>query len=148
MLNALEVVTVVVTGVMVGVEFAVATVLNRIFAGLGAEAELAGRAHGGRMLGRLMPFWYFTALGLSAIWAGFAWGDHGAGLVVAAAAMLVVSVLMSVLVLVPINNQSKNWTPETAPENSRELAHKWDVYHYFRVTVIIAAFALQVCALV
>jgi uncharacterized membrane protein len=148
MLNALEVFTTVAVGLMVGVEFSVAFVLNRIFNALPGDGGQLGRAHGGRMLGAVMPFWYIGSLILAAIWAVAGWHHHGTGLVVTAAALLIVSVLMSVLVLVPINNQSKTWTPENRPADWKEQANRWDRYHYVRVAVLIAAFALLAAALV
>ena len=119
MLSALEVVTIVVVGLMVGVEFSVAFVLNPIFNGLPDDSAQLGRAHGGRMLGALMPFWYIGSLVLSAVWAIAGWHHPGTGLVVIAAALLIVSVIMSLLLLVPINNRGKTWTPRTGPRTGR-----------------------------
>jgi uncharacterized membrane protein len=147
MLNALEVVTIVVAGVMVGVEFSIAFVLNRILNGLPDDSNQLGRAHGGRMLGAVMPFWYIGSLVLSAAWAIAGWHRPGTGLVVVAAALLIVSVIMSLLLLVPINNQSKTWTPENRPADWKEQSNRWDRFHYIRVAVLIAAFALLAAAL-
>ncbi|MED7950622.1 DUF1772 domain-containing protein [Kitasatospora sp. NPDC058201] len=147
MLDALKVVTIVVVGVMVGVEFSVAFVVNRILGALPEDSYQLGRAHGGRMLGALMPVWYFTSLALSAVWAVAGWHRPGVGLVVTAAALLVISVLMSVLLLVPINNRSKTWTPENRPADWREQSDRWDRFHYARVAVIVAAFTLLAAAL-
>ncbi|MFE5797859.1 anthrone oxygenase family protein [Streptomyces sp. NPDC056503] len=147
MLNALEVFTTVVVGVMVGVEFSVAFVVNPILGGLPEDAELLGRAHGGRMLGAVMPVWYIGSLVLVAVWAVAGWQHPGAGLVVTAGALLMVSVIMSVLLLVPINDRGKTWTPEDRPEDWKEQASRWDRYHYVRVAIIIAAFALLATAL-
>jgi uncharacterized membrane protein len=94
-----------------------------------------------------MPFWYIGSLILSAVWAIAGWHHHGAGLVVTAAALLIVSVLMSILLLVPINNQSKTWTPENRPADWKQQSSRWDRYHYVRVAVIIAAFTLLAAAL-
>src|SRR6478609_3128013 len=107
MFNALEVFTVVVVGVMVGVEFAVAFVMNPIFDALPGDAGQLGKAHGGRMLGAVMPVWYIGSLALVAVWAAAGRHHDGAGLVVASAALLLLSVIMSVLLLVPINNRNK-----------------------------------------
>ncbi len=147
MLSALEVVTIVAVGLMVGVEFSVAFVLNRIFNGLPVDAGQLGRAHGGRMLGAVMPFWYIGSLILSAVWAILAWHTPGTGLVVIAAALLIVSVLMSVVLLVPINNRGKTWTPENRPADWQQQMSRWDRYHYVRVAVLIASFALLAAAL-
>ncbi|MEV0736440.1 DUF1772 domain-containing protein [Streptomyces sp. NPDC050549] len=147
MLTALEVFTTVVVGVMVGVEFSVAFVMNRIFNALPEDSGQLGRAHGGRMLGAVMPFWYIGSLVLSAVWAVAGWHHDGAGLVVTAAGLLIVSVIMSILLLVPINNRGKTWTPENRPDDWKEQLNRWDRYHYVRVAVIIAAFALLAAAL-
>ncbi|MFJ3900221.1 anthrone oxygenase family protein [Streptomyces sp. NPDC090025] len=147
MLNALQVVTTVTVGLMVGVEFSVAFVMNRIFGALPEDSDQMARAHGGRLLGALMPFWYIGSLVLAAGWAVAGWHLPGTGLVVIAAALLIVSVLMSVLLLVPINNRGKTWTPETRPADWKEQMNRWDRYHYGRVAVIVAAFTLLVTAL-
>ncbi|MGW6910133.1 anthrone oxygenase family protein [Streptomyces sp. NPDC054940] len=147
MLTALEVFTTVVVGLMVGVEFSVAFVINPILNALPDDSNQAGRSHGGRMLGAVMPFWYIGSLILSAVWAIAGWHHDGAGLVVTAGALLVLSVVMSLLLLVPINNRGKTWTPENRPEDWKEQMNRWDRFHYVRVAVIIAAFTLLVAAL-
>ncbi|MFI5571176.1 anthrone oxygenase family protein [Streptomyces sp. NPDC051740] len=147
MLTALEVFTTVVVGLMVGVEFSVAFVINPILNALPEDSGQLGRAHGGRMLGAVMPFWYVGSLVLVAVWAVAGRRHHGTGLVVTAAALLIVSVIMSVLLLVPINNRGRTWTPENRPEDWKEQMNRWDRYHYARVAVIIAAFALLATAL-
>ncbi len=147
MLNALEVVTTVVVGVMVGVEFSVAFVINPILDRLPGDSGLLGRAHGGRMLGAVMPVWYITSLVLVAVLAVAGWHRPGTGLVVTAGALLIVSVIMSILLLVPINNRSKTWTPGNRPADWKQQVKRWDRFHYVRVAVIVAAFALLVTAL-
>ncbi|MEV5972044.1 DUF1772 domain-containing protein [Streptomyces sp. NPDC051921] len=148
MLTALEVFTTVTVGLMVGVEFSVAFVMNRIFSALPEDSDQLARSHGGRMLGALMPFWYIGSLVLAGVWAVVGWHDEGTGLVVTAAGLLIVSVIMSLLLLVPINNRGKTWTPENRPADWKEQMNRWDRYHYVRVAVIVAAFTLLVAALV
>ncbi|MEU3842762.1 DUF1772 domain-containing protein [Streptomyces sp. NPDC028635] len=148
MLNALELVTTVSVGVMVGVEFSVAFVINPILDALPEDSGQLGRAHGGRMLGAVMPVWYISSLVLVAVWAVLGRHHHGIGLVVTAGALLVLSVIMSLLLLVPINNRGKTWTPENRPADWKEQMNRWDRFHYVRVAVIIGAFALLVAALV
>ncbi|KUO08232.1 DUF1772 domain-containing protein [Streptomyces sp. DSM 15324] len=147
MLSALEVFTIVVVGVMVGVEVCVAFVMNRILDALPGDAGQLGHAHGGRMLGALMPFWYIGSLVLVAVWAVAGRGDGGTGPVVAAAALLLLSVIMSILLLVPINNRNRTWTPENRPADWKEQLNRWQRWHYVRVAVIVGAFALLAAAL-
>jgi len=148
MLNALEVFTTVVVGLMVGVEFSVAFVINPILNGLPGDNGLHGRSHGGRMLGAVMPVWYITSLVLVAVWTIARWHHHGIGLTVTAGALLILSVIMSILLLVPINNRGKTWTPDNRPADWKQQMNRWDRLHYVRVAVIIAAFALLVAALI
>ncbi|MBP5895321.1 DUF1772 domain-containing protein [Streptomyces scabiei] len=148
MLEALQVFTTVSVGVMVGVEFSVAFVMNRIFDALPGDGGQLGRAHGGRMLGAVMPVWYVSSLVLVAVWAVAGWQDRGTGLVVTAGALLLLSVIMSVLLLVPINDRSKTWTPENRPADWKQQANRWDRLHHVRVGVIVAALTALVAALV
>lgn len=146
MTSTLEVMTIVIVGILVGVEFSVAFIVNRILSALPEDSNQLGRAHGGRMLGALMPFWYIGSVALSVAWAIAAWGRSSTGLILAAAALLLVSVVMSIVLLVPINNRGKAWTPENRPADWQEQMQRWDRYHYVRVVVLIAAFALLAAA--
>ncbi|MGA5499839.1 anthrone oxygenase family protein [Streptomyces umbrinus] len=147
MLNALEVFTTVAVGLMVGVEFSVAFFVNPILDGLPGDNGLRGRTHGARLLGAVMPFWYVGSLVLAAVWAIAGRHDQGAGLVVTAAALLILSVVMSVLLLVPINNRVRTWTTEGLPADWKQQMNRWDRLHYVRVAVIVAAFTLLAAAL-
>lgn len=147
MLDALEIATTVIVGLMVGVEFSVAFVINPILDALPDDSSQRGRSHGGRMLGAVMPFWYIGSLALVAVWAIAGWHRAGTGLVVTAGVLLTLSVVMSLLLLVPINNRGKTWTAENRPDDWKEQMNRWDRFHYVRVAVIIAAFAVLVTAL-
>jgi hypothetical protein len=148
MLTTLAIVAVTVVGTMVGVEFAVAVFVNPIFLRLPAGAALQARADGGRVLGRVMPFWYVGSLLLTAGLAAATWGRSAAaaGAATAAAALLAVSVVMSVALLVPINNRSVTWTASDHPDDYREQQQRWDRLHYVRVAIIVAAFVLTAVA--
>ncbi|QKV90838.1 DUF1772 domain-containing protein [Streptomyces sp. NA02950] len=144
MQHTLSVVTVVVVGLMVGVEFAVGVFLNPIFEQLPDNGGLAARGAGARILGKVMPVWYISSVVLGSVWAALAWGDAGAGLVATATALLVLSVLMSIALLVPINSRVARWTEDTLPADWRQQLGRWDRFHYGRVAVIVTAFALLV----
>jgi len=134
----LPIVAVVVLGVMVGVEASVAFVVNPIVDRLPDNAGLLARSDGGRMLGRAMPVWYFTSLLLSGATALLL--PDGSTAAWVASGLLILSVVISVAVLVPINNRSKTWTPQTAPVDWREQFARWDAVHLLRLAVIVAAF--------
>ena len=144
--SALAVITATVVGLMVGVEFAVAFVMNPILLRLPAGASLTARADGGRMLGRAMPFWYIGSLILTTALAVVTWGTAASTTAAVAAVLLVISVVMSVTLLVPINDRSKTWTAESHPDDWREQQQRWDRLHYARVAIIVAAFTLVAAA--
>ncbi|MFE6968963.1 anthrone oxygenase family protein [Isoptericola sp. NPDC057653] len=140
------IVAVVVTGLLVGVEASVMFVMNPIFDGLPDDAAVLARARGGRMLGRLMPFWY---IGATLLVAGTALvTPEAAALAWTSVALMLVSVVMSVALLVPINDRSKEWTPDTLPADWREQKDRWNRLHLVRVAVIVAAFVLVTVAAV
>ena len=146
MIVTLAVITATVVGVMVGVEFAVAVFVNPILLRLPAGPALEARADGGRVLGRVMPFWYIGSLLLVAWLAAARWGGPAGDAAVAAAGLLVVSVVMSVTLLVPIANRSATWTADNHPADWREQQQRWDRLHYARVAIIVAAFVLTLVA--
>ncbi|WP_347877195.1 anthrone oxygenase family protein [Streptomyces sp. 8K308] len=96
------------------------------------------------MLGRVKPFWYIGSSALGAVWAGTAWGGAGAGHVGAATGLLLLSVVMSVVLLVPINSRVARWTRDSLPADWRERIGRWDRFHHLRVAVLVAAFTLLV----
>jgi uncharacterized membrane protein len=143
---ALEVITATVAGIMVGVEFCVAVFINPILLRLTAGTALEIGPHFARVLGRVMPFWYITSLIFTAGLAAASWGTPTSGFAVAAALLLVVSVVMSVSLLVPINNRSKDWTAEKHPDDWRDQQRRWHGLHYGRVAIIMAALVLILVA--
>ncbi|WP_369246251.1 anthrone oxygenase family protein [Streptomyces sp. R41] len=147
MQDTLAVLTVVVVGMMVGVEFAVAVFVNPILDRLPNDGGLDARSDGARVLGRVMPFWYIGSVVLGAIWAALAWGGDGASLVTAGTVLLVLSVVMSILLLVPINSRVATWSHEGVPADWKQQMGRWDRFHYVRVGVIVLAFALFAVAL-
>lgn len=146
MSSILAVVTTSAVGLMVGLEFAVAVVINPIMLRLPAAASMAARADGARMLGRVMPFWYVGSLILTVALTVFTWGTTTATTALVAAGLLVISMVMSIALLVPINNRLATSTPEAHPTDWREQQQRWDRLHYIRVAIIVAAFVLVAVA--
>ncbi|MCF3143346.1 DUF1772 domain-containing protein [Streptomyces platensis] len=144
MQHVIAILTVVVVGLMVGVEFAVAVFVNPILDRLPDNGGLAARSDGARLLGKVMPFWYIGSVVLGAVWAVLAWGGAGTGLVITATALLVLSVLMSIALLVPINSRVAQWTQGGVPADWKQQLGRWDRFHFVRVGVIVTAFVLLV----
>ncbi|MCX8563439.1 DUF1772 domain-containing protein [Mycolicibacterium mucogenicum] len=135
-----QVLTVVVVGTLVGVEFGVAAFTNPILERLPDDAYRQARAAGSRILGTVMPFWYAAAAALLVADAVLA---PATGAIAAVVLMAVVMVL-TLTTLVPINNRVAAWAgvgPDEAP-TSRELARRWDRLHWVRVALLLAIFVL------
>ena len=129
-----------ISGPMVGVEFAVAAFANPLFARLPDEAFRAARGHASRVLGKVMPFWYSASLLVLVA----AWGGTRSWLCGIAAALMAAVVLLTVTMMVPINDRIAAW-PATG-ELSRELPAHWDRLHWLRVAVLMALFGLLTVA--
>jgi hypothetical protein len=141
LLNALAVVII---GPMVGVELSVAAFFNPMFTPLPDDAFRAIRGRAARVLGAVMPFWYIGALLMLGVAAVRGWGATSGWLCAIATGLLAAVVLLTVTMLVPINNRIAKW-PATG-EISRELAARWDRLHWLRVMLLLAGFALLVVA--
>lgn len=140
-MDVLVVAAVVVLGVMVGVEFAVAVFVNPIFDRLPGTAGLAARTDGARVLGRVMPFWYVGALALVLGWMVLAWGSGAVVPLAVGAGLLVLTVVLSLLFLVPINDRARTWSEGDAPADWRAQLARWDRLHHLRTALLVAAFA-------
>lgn len=51
-------------------------------------------------------------------------------------------ILFSLVAPVPINNSMKKWTPTSVPADWKAMEQRWDLYHWMRTLLLIAAFAL------
>jgi hypothetical protein len=140
--EVMEMLALVITGPMVGVEIAVATFTNPIIARLPDDAFRDARSEGSRVLGKVMPFWYIATL---VVLIAAAVVSHSVLIAVAAGLMAAV-VLLTVTMLVPINNRIGAWTQSDGP--SRDLAGRWDRLHWLRVAVLVALFVVLVIAAV
>ena len=131
------VIALVIAGPMVGVEFAVAAFTNPIVGRLPGDAYWQARRDSARVLGKVMPFWYIATL-VALIAAAVITSGHW--LVTAAAVVLAMVVLLTVTVMVPINNRIGAWTG--AADVDRDLARRWDRLHWLRVALLAAMLVL------
>jgi len=142
--HSIDALAVVITGLMVGVELAVAVFFNPLIARLPDDAFRAARGGAARALGTTMPFWYAVTLLLVVALAVQERGAPRDWLCGVAGGLMAAAVLLTVTMLVPINNRIAKW-PGTR-ELSRELAARWDRRHRLRVILLLAAFVLLTLA--
>lgn len=138
MKEIVEILAVLVVGSMVGSEFAVAAFVHPLVGRLSDDAFRAARSDSSRVLGRVMPFWYLAALALLVATAVVTrtW------LIGIGAGLMACVVLLTVAVMVPINNRIAGWS--AGGELSRRLAARWDRLHWLRVLMLAALFVLLV----
>lgn len=132
--RVIAIVALVLTGPLVGVELGVAAFTNPLVAKLSDDAYRVFRSGGSRLLGALMPFWY---IGTLVVLIAGAVLSHDV-LAVTAAALMGAALLLSVTVLVPINNRIGAWQSDN--EVNRDLASRWDRLHWVRVGLLVAMF--------
>lgn len=132
----LDLLALLVSGMMVGVEFCVAVFVNPILSRLSIESELSGRSDGARLLGRVMPFWYISTLLLTLL---SAWRHGFDRYIVSAAALWTLVIVATIIYLVPINNRIASWGPSNIPEDWKVQEHRWDRGHQLRVFILTLA---------
>jgi len=54
--------------------------------------------------------------------------------------LMVITLIITVAVEVPIDNQIKTWTEATVPSNWESLRQRWDIFHSIRTFTSIASF--------
>ncbi len=135
MREIIEILAVVIAGPMVGVEIAVGAFTNPVFGRLPDDAFRQARSSASRVLGRVMPFWYIAALVAIIVAAAVTWPNW---LLVASAAVMAVVVLMTVTLMVPINNRIGRWTDVV----DRDLARRWDRLHWLRIVLLLVMVVL------
>jgi uncharacterized membrane protein len=62
----------------------------------------------------------------------------------AAQALLVLALLVTLAIEVPIVSQIRKWTPATLPANWRQLRDRWARFHVVRVAAAVAGLGLLV----
>ncbi|MGV0642480.1 anthrone oxygenase family protein [Mycolicibacterium sp. XJ2546] len=137
-----EALALLITGPLVGVEIAVAAFTNPVFGRLPDDGFAQARSDGSRVLGKVMPFWYVGTLLVLIATAVLTWENW---FIVTAAAVMAVVVLMTVILMVPINNRIGRWSG--AADVSRDEARLWDRLHWRRVFLLVALYVLLVIGL-
>lgn len=131
-------------GLLCGSELNVAAFAHPALSRQPLDVHIPVRSSFAVLFGRIMPFWMTLSALLNLILLlpfeqlpTPAW--H---LVATAFAIQVLMILFSLVAPVPINNHIKTWTLSSLPMNWRVMEHRWNVYHWIRTLLLVAAFAL------
>lgn len=146
MTKTLDVVLIVVAGLMVGNELAIAAFVHPTFDRLADDIHVSSAPAIARILGRVMPFWYGLVAVLILAEAMIRWhlSGHLPLLITASAVLWVLSIVYTITALVPINNRIASWTKSAPPANWKTYRRRWDLLHRWRVLLLVVAFTLMV----
>ena len=142
-MHLLDIVAVFVLLVMLGVELSVSAFVNPIAWRLEAEPQAKMLSRFAVVLGRVMPGWYAACLALLAAETWLRRGTPQFELLLAAGAILLVTIVATLMFLVPLNNQVASRVA------GWQGAHRtWDRRHRLRIVALAAASVLLLDALV
>lgn len=141
LLITLQTITLVLAGLMVGNELAVAAFIHPQIRVLDDKVHTASAQAFARIYGTVMPFWYALVLGLTTVTTFII--DRSQLLsfrfAVASAILWSIAILLTIARLVPINRQVSNWHLNNLPGNWKDLRNHWDNLHTLRVAILIVA---------
>jgi uncharacterized membrane protein len=134
-------------GLLVGVEFAVSAFVNPTLWKLDAAARMHATRLFAALLGAIMPFWYAFCFLLLIAEGVLRSRQPGFSLLAAAAGIWVAVILVSLFLLVPINNRMAQLNADSSAGHSLLEHKRWDTRHRARVVAVIAAFVLLLVAI-
>ena len=146
MMEVLNVIAIIVAGLMVGCELAIAAFVHPTLDKLPDDAHLPAASALARVLGTVMPFWYNLTFLLTLAEVIIQWRQSGRLPVwVATSALLwMLASVYSLIALVPINNRIKSWEKATPPPDWKTYRRRWDLLHRWRVGLLTIAFAFLI----
>ncbi len=135
-MSFLNITTTVCIGWMIGTEFAVSAFINPVINKLeeGAQAR-AIRLFAAR-LGTAMPFWYVLGLALLVAEAVVLRHASSALLLDVAIGIWVLTIVLTLILLVPINNRMAKMQTDVFPEHDRREHDRWDRMHRVRIAAL------------
>ena len=145
-MEILNVVSIILAGLMVGCELAIAAFVHPTLDKLPDAAHQPAASAIARVLGRVMPFWYNLTFLLALAEVVIRWHQSGRlPLVVAtSAALWLLASIYSLIALVPVNNQITSWETSTPPPDWKAYRRTWDRHHRWRTLILTIAFAFLV----
>ena len=149
-MELLNVVAIMVAGLMVGNELAVAVFVHPTLERLPDDVHRPAAIALARVLGMVMPFWYILVILLTVAEAGIQWHQSGRwpGWLAASALLWVLAVVYTLIALVPVNNRIASWAKITPPADWKTYRSRWDRRHRRRVVLLTIAFAFLIAGVV
>jgi uncharacterized membrane protein len=148
-MEILNVVAIIVAGLMVGNELAIAAFIHPTLDKLPDDAHLRAASAIARVLGAVMPFWYGLTLLLALAEVAIQWQQSGRlpVWIAVSAALWMLAIVYTLIALVPVNNRIKAWEKSIPPPDWKTYRQRWDMRHRWRVVLLTTAFAFLIAGL-
>ncbi len=145
-MEGLSGVAIVVAGLMVGTELAIAAFVHPTLDKLPDDVHQPAASALARVLGKVMPVWYPLVLVLTLVAAIFDWRQSGHLPVwfATSAILWILASAYSLTSLVPINTRIASWEKSTPPADWKTYRRTWDMHHRWRVVLLTISFALLI----
>ncbi|MGA3049182.1 MAG: DUF1772 domain-containing protein [Terracidiphilus sp.] len=143
-----DVITILCTGLMTGNELAVSLFIHPTLRHLDDRGRARAVSLFARSLGKGMPVWYIVSLALITAEAFLRRHEPAFPLLVVAAAIWLAIILITVVVLVPINNRIAALDPSALSVNWLNDHRRWETLHRWRIAWLFAATACLTYAIV
>ena len=150
MMEVLNVVAIIATGLMVGCELTIAAFIHPTLDKLPDDAHLPVASAIARVLGTVMPFWYNLTFLLTLAEVVIRWHQSGRLpiWITTSAVLWMLASVYSLIALVPVNNRIKSWEKSTPPPDWKTYRRKWDMHHRRRVVLLTIAFTFLIVGFV
>jgi len=143
----LDIITILSIGLMIGVEFAVSAFINPTLRKLDPAPQAKSLSLFASVFGKVMPFWYGLNLLFLLCETFFRYGSGGFSLLIAASSLLALIIIVTIAVLVPLNNRVAKFQTTTLPSDWQQIHRRWDNLHRLRVLLLIVAYVLAIYAI-
>jgi uncharacterized membrane protein len=146
MMEVLNVVAIIVAGLMVGSELAIAAFVHPTFDRLSDDVHQPAASALARMLGTVMSLWYPLVVLLTVAEAIIVWRQSGRLPIWfdTSAILWILASVYSLAALVPINNRIASWDKSTPPADWKTYQNRWNLLHRWRVVLLTIAFAFLI----
>ncbi len=150
MMEVLNVVAIIVAGLMVGSELAIAAFVHPTLDKLPNDVHLPAASAVARVMGTVMPFWYILVFFLNLAEVYIQWHQSGRLpiWIVTSAILWALGIAYTITTLVPINNRIASWEKIAPPADWKTFRCRWDLLHRWRVALLTIAFACVIVGVV
>jgi uncharacterized membrane protein len=132
------------SALLTGNEFAVAAFIHPSLSLQDHRSNLSAIQRFAHLYGGVMPIWMAVTTALHIFVCVMAWfySPSAFPLLCAAALIWVIAIPFSLIFLVPLNNQVKEWDLNNLPSDWESIRSRWDFYNWLRVILLMSAFVL------